>query len=285
MTSINRVTGKDLLNSVKLDVKSFFSGRSQFELKIEYHGVNPTCCGVGSSCRIRMPAIFQELQICDAAELNFWLLTLGHEIAHYLNRHNDFNANTEESNLESRALEDWADFYGAKIMMTLITYGDRVKLLYTGFPENKGDDRFLHISQAFAKLANTFYVNSSSRYSPRMVRVGGGVAGIMSFIDRDIGYMNVWRSMSIMHKIYLSPSLKDLFSTEQMVFPNTVEPIVGIHKKIQGLAPAISEGLDPFLVKFIGTSYDGSEEDRRAYVQKMRREAQRQGLEIPQSPD
>lgn len=283
MVPITRITGKDLINAVALDVKTFFSGRSNFELKVEYCGVNPTCCGVGDNCRIRMPAIFQDLEICDPTELNFWLFTLGHEIAHYLNRHNDFNVHTAESKLESRAVEDWADFYGAKMMMTLITFGDQVKLLYAGFPENKGDARFLYISQALAKLANTFYLSSSSKYSPRMVRVGGGVAGIMSFIDQYIGNMDVWRSMSIMQKIYLSPSLKDLLSTEQMNFPSSVEPIVAIHQEIQGLAPAITGGLDPFLEKFIGTSYHGSKEDRRAYVEDVRREAQRQGLEIPPS--
>lgn len=283
MISMIRITGKNLLDAVAQDVKSFFPGRSQFELKIEYSGNNPTCRGVGSNCRIRIPSVFKDCEINDPAELNFWLFVLGHEIAHYLNRHNDFNACTEESTLESRALEDWADFFGAKLMMTLITYGEQVAQFYRGFPENKGSARFAYISEAFAKLANTFYVSSSSRYSPRLVRIGSGVAGIMSFIDRDIGDVNVWRSVSIMQQIYRSPSLNDIVMAENMEFPESIEPIVQIHQNIQGLAPAITEGLAPFLMQFIGTSYNGSKEERHQYVETMRQEALRQGLEVPSS--
>lgn len=275
------ITGNELLNAVVQDVKSFFPGRYEFELKFEYAGNDPKCRGVGKKCRIQMPIEFQDLDISDTAELNFWLFVLGHEIAHYLNRHNDFNALTEEALLQTQALEDWADFFGAKLMMTLVTYGEQVTQLYRSFIENKASARFTYMAEAFGKLANTYYANSSHKHSSRLVRIGSGVAGIMSFIDGDIGDVNVWRSVSIMREIYRSPALENIVMAEKMGLPKSVEPIVEIHQEIQGLAPAITEGLAPFLERFIGTSYSGSKEDRQKYVETMRQEALRQGLVVP----
>lgn len=281
------ITGKDLFDAIAHDIKAFFSGRSGFEVKVEYVGMNPKCRGVGGNCRICLPIEFRDLHISDAAELDFWLLVLGHEMAHYLNRHNDFNANAEEETFEKRAMEDWADVFGAKVMMTLITYGDRVGQIYTSFPENIDfDGRYAAMSKAFAKLAATFYATASARYSPRMVRIGSGVAGIMSFVDRFAGNLNVLRSVGIMNRIYLSPDLKPLFEAESMEFPESVDAIADVHQRIQGLAPAITEGLAPHLERYIGTAYGVGPEERRRYVEAVRQEALRQGLELPPStPD
>jgi len=56
----------------------------------------------------------------------FFLIIIGHELAHYVNKH---LAHTDESKIDSVAIEGWADFFGARIMFTLITYGNQTALL------------------------------------------------------------------------------------------------------------------------------------------------------------
>lgn len=273
------ISGKSLVDAVIIDVRTFFPNRPTFGIKVEYSGRGPSCLGVGVDTRIRLPREFQALQISTADDLHFWLIVLGHEIAHYLNRHNDFNVGVQESALETRSIEDWADFFGTKLMMTIITFGPLISPFYREYPENaRYETRVDSMANAFARLANSFYITDSPRYSPRASRVGNGVAAICSFLDKYNGGMQVFRSFAVMKRIYFSPSLDQIMQSEPLSFPEDVSTIVDIHQTIQGVAPAITEGLRADLVKFIGTTYATTPEERSNYVSAMRAQALRQGV-------
>jgi hypothetical protein len=50
----------------------------------------------------------------------FTLLVLGHEIAHCVNHH---NRHQDRDARDSRALEQWADFFGVRVAFTLLSFG------------------------------------------------------------------------------------------------------------------------------------------------------------------
>ena len=280
------ITGKDLFQAVALDVRTFFPNRSDFDIKVEYKGMYPSCKGAGPKTRICLPPEFEKTEISTADDFHFWLIVLGHEIAHYLNRHNDFNKPTHESALETNAIEDWADFFGTKLMMTIITFGPLTGPFYRLYPENKCyDTRLGSMANAFAKLVNSFYNTSSSRYSTRTTRVGNCVAGICSFLDKHQDGMNVVRSFGVMQRIYLSAGLSTVIRTEPMRFLEDISTTVEVHQAIQGLAPAITDGLRADLVPFIGMNFATTSEERSRYIAAIRAEAVRQGVQLETLPD
>jgi len=279
------ISGGALFDAVAIDVRTFFPNRSNFEIKVEYRGTNPSCRGVGANTRICLPPEFRTLEISTADDLHFWLIVLGHEIAHYLNRHNDFNKGAQESALETKAIEDWADFFGTKLMMTIITFGPLINQFYKCYPENnRYETRLESMANAFTKLANGYYNIVSTRYSTRTVRVGNCAAAICSFLDKLTGEMNVVRSFGVMRRIYFSPGLELIMQSEPMSFPEDISTIVEIHQTIQGVAPAITEGLRSDLERFIGTTFATTPEERDRYVATMRAEAVRQGVSLERLP-
>lgn len=279
------LTGLHVINAVKADVESFFPNRQDFVVHVEFAGVNPSCRGTGNKCRICLPAAFRDLEISNLDEIHFWLITLGHEIAHYLNRHNDFNVDAEESKFETRSIEDWADFYGTKLMMSLIAFGERTKAIYM---EYEGADNFTSriesMARALFQLASTFFDVKSAKYAPRMTRVASCVNGINSFLDKYKG-MNVWRSMGVMQRIFLSPDIKPIFMVEGLEFPESIDQTVTVHRTIQGPDPAISIGLAQSLEPFIGTNFITTPEERRQYTEAVRKISKDQGLVVPPFED
>lgn len=76
---------------------------------------------------IVIPREMAEDVIKTLDRLIFHLLMLGHEIAHLVHRHLD--GASSQSDEDYRSLELWADFYGAKVAMTLLTYGEKISPL------------------------------------------------------------------------------------------------------------------------------------------------------------
>lgn len=270
-----------MIGAVKADVESFFPNRQDFVVRVEFDGANPCCRGVGGKCRICLPAEFRNLEVSNLDDLHFWLITLGHEIAHYLNRHNDFNVAGEESKFETRSIEDWADFYGTKMMMSLITFGNCTRAIYTGYEgADNVTSRIESMARALFQLTSTFFNIQSAKYAPRMTRVASCVNGINSFLDKYSG-MNVWRSVGVMQKIFLSPELQPIFKNEGLDFPESIDQTVTVHQAIQGLDPAISVGLASLLEPFIGTNFLTTPEQRSQHTEAVRKIAKDQGLIIP----
>lgn len=110
------MTGQDVVEDFKADVEDFFEARHDFELRIEIAGNYPTCRGSGPTARIQLPGTMMGHSVEPFSDVAFLLLVLGHETAHYFHRHNE---HYDESALEYRALEVWADYFGTKVVMTL----------------------------------------------------------------------------------------------------------------------------------------------------------------------
>lgn len=275
------ITGKDLFNAVREDIEKFFALKNEFHVMAELGGSKITCTGKGTRCRILLSSDFCNGKIIDADGVHFSLLVICHELAHYLHKHNEHE---DKNNTETRSIEDWADFFGAKIMMTVITFGDKTREIYNSFPENShSGKRIDSMGNSLALLAETFYNTNSEKYSNRLSRIGFSVAGINSFLDTHMGNVDISRSFSVMMRVYESAHIKPIVKNEYLSFmteSDDVSTIDSIHKKIQGFNPCISEGLLPKFFPYIGTAYNTTPEYRAKYIEYIRAEAKKQGLEI-----
>lgn len=279
------LNGKELVEFVVADLEGFFHPGAGFCVATAF-GSEPLkdhaiVRGAGRDARICFSSDFCACEISDGDTFNFMLLVVCHELAHFLHQH---NSNTDASSFESRSIEDWADFFGAKLAMTILTYGQRVRLLHDGFAELAHSGRRLDsIGKALSRLAQTFFINESPKYSSRLSRVGYCVAGINSFFDRHFGYIDLKRSYSVMSRIYGAGMLPGLIASESSMFMAEqfdITVIDSIHKRVQDNRSSITPGLLPQYEKYIGTSYVSDDEERRLYVAAVEAEYRRQGMDV-----
>jgi len=274
-------TGKILFEAVRQDMVDFYSQSDGFDVKVEYGGNSITCKGVGEKCRIYLTKDFSSFEISSLDDFHFSLLVICHELAHYLHKHNEHH---DESRLESKSIEDWADTFGARLMMTLITFGKTTKSLYNRHDgSSHGGKRIDSMASALTRLAQTYFNTSSDKYSNRLTRVGYCVAGINSFLDRYFRNIDINRSMSVMQRIYMSEDMRKIVDSEYITFmaaPADIDTIDNIHKGIQKINSSITNGLREDLKPFIETSYQSRAEERRKYLDYVQKEAERQGLKL-----
>lgn len=277
--------GKDVVLAAKKDLESFFKDEVNFSLKIEldvkflHHA---SIIGTGEKLRIRFSKYFCSFNISEINDLHYSLFIVSHEIAHYLNAH---NKHKDESSFESKSLEAFADFFGSKIMMIILTYGNNFRKLYEklGFKFHSGEV-IDSIGSAFSDLAESLFNTNSDLYSNRITRIGHCSAGIMSFLDNQFSNTDIKRSMNVFTRIYSSGKLPNIIKSEGSQFfmdSNLIRTSDKIHKDIQGTDIGITKGLKPEFKIFIGTEYFSTEESRSAYIKAKIDLAQDQGFDIP----
>lgn len=275
------ISGKSLFEAVQADIESFFEQSSGFKITAKLDSNSICCKGSGEECIIHLSRDFCHNIITTLDDLHLSLFVICHEIAHYLHKHNN---NNDKDHIETKSIEDWADFYGTKLMMTTITFGNRTQEIYRSFDgASHSGERIDSMGRALERLAETFYKVDSNLYSNRLSRVGFSVAGINSFFDKYYGSMVLSRSFSIMKRIYLKSGISNIIDIESDSFmknTGSLEKVDEIHKRIQESNPSISNGLRPEFEIFIGTNYDTTPEQRANYIQAMRNEAKRQGLDV-----
>jgi hypothetical protein len=260
------LTGEMLAQAVAEDFKSFFlPGQApQFRIAIEA-AHHPCIRRSGDDVRIVVPPDMAREPIPDADTMFFHLLILAHELAHLVHRH--LYVQTEET-ADGRALEYWADFYGAKVVMVLVSVGERCNDIFRRFfPGTHFFEAALEsIGRAVGRLVETVY-SDDKRYPPKLLRVGLISNGVTSYFrlvlknPPDIWYYSVFK------RIFASLPVRELmlFRPEDMEF--NIDPIErgrNWHRQLQGNSPAIYPWLKPGVVLFLHTSFDQTEEERIA---------------------
>lgn len=277
--------GKDVVLAAKKDLESFFKDEVNFSLELELDSKSlhhASVIGTGEKLRIRFSKDFCLANISEINDLHYFLFVVSHEIAHYLHAH---NKHKDESSFESKSLEAFADFFGSKIMMTILTYGNNFRKLYEklGFKFH-GGEVIDSIGFAFSDLAESVFNTNSDLYSNRITRVGHCSAGIMSFLDNQFSNTDIKRSMNVLTRIYSSGKLPIIIKSEGNQFfmdPDLIRVSDKIHKDIQGIDIGITKWLKPKFKIFIGTAYFSTEESRNAYIKAKIDLAQDQGFDIP----
>lgn len=276
------ITGDSVISSFKTDVEAFFRSNPAFELRIEKGGMVPTCRGAGSKARLCLPSDFFTQVIERPEDFIFLLLVLGHETAHYLNRHNEHN---DKSHVESQGIEMWADFFGTKIAFVVLTFGAEPSSLLTSMPQTYMS-RVDVFALALEKLAESYFLNTSNKYPERSARINTYVAGVMSFFEQYFKWsaiesnnlqdyarafnpqVIVERSLNIQIRIYSNQRLKNwaMVNEGEELEKTDFETISAIHRNIQGKQDVLFKGMKPLPAIWLRLTYNISEPIRKKIV-------------------
>lgn len=280
-----KVTGRLLAISAGMEFERFFEDGRAPRLNMVFGqfkapGIRPTA---GAELII-LPNDMADQEIDSAETLFFHLLVLGHEIAHQVHKHlRGAGAQTAE---EFRALEMWADFYGAKVAMALATHGPFVHGLTASFyPGETNQFRCLDdVGRALGRLATTYYATDSNRYASRLVRVGLAYNGIMSFLRHRLGgAFDPDLFVKVFLTIYREKRIRELVLLEGAavtVEEEAIERSAIWHRNAQGAASALTPGLRPDYLAILHTTFDQTEEEIAASRGLRLRELRSAGFDV-----
>ncbi|UIY32309.1 hypothetical protein LZK73_26465 (plasmid) [Neorhizobium galegae] len=187
--------------------------------------------------------------------LHLHLIILGHEIAHLVHRHVQ---DKPPETTDILATEYWADFYGAKVMMTLVTYGKNISAIYKKFfPENSVDEALKSIGAAIGTMVEAVYSDSKS-YPPPLVRAALTMIGILGFLRRimlandvDIRWM-----LSAQMQLMSAPQTKRLMNTHPKQIDELLTPLERArdwHLNMQKSHSPIEQWMHPLILEFLIT--------------------------------
>ncbi len=279
------VTGRKIVKAALWDMKSFFlkDKAPKFDVDLGTRSMreHASFSGKGSKTKLCFSKDFCSFPVNNVDDYNFILMIVSHELAHYMHHHNEHE---DKSPFDTKSIEAWADFFGAKVMMTLVTFGKNNIHLQEelGFKFHSGG-MLNSIGKCLYQLAKTIFNIEDDRYSSRITRVGYCAAGVTSFLDSYWGNLKVSRSMDVLTRLYSQGELREWLVAENEAFAldkSIIERVNDIHLNIQGYQLAITSGLKPKMVRYIGTSYQTSPEIRDLYMKFRFQQAREQGYEL-----
>jgi len=284
-----KLTGASVLEAFKSDIEGFFHPNSGFVMNTAVEGIKTRYIGSADKGGIAVSKDLANTEIDSLEVMMLVLLVLGHETAHLLNVH---GGHRDKTNEDTKALEVWADFFGTKVAMVVMTIGERVQNIVASLPG--GTDtvtRLNAIGAAIGRLATTYFDTNDGRYEPAPTRVAICVAGVMSALDTFWAMNGIdrsaERSLSLQLRLYQAPGMKPLLARIGAKAPDRAQlPLIHrIHQAIQGDRVAITDGMMPVPAQWLGTNYEGSEEDRLERANQMHErlkgELLKLGLDIP----
>jgi hypothetical protein len=278
-----RISGKFIAEAAAVDFGYFFLPDlgPKIAISIE-NALHPGIRTNAEGTRIVIPPEMAADQVDSLEGLFFHLLIIGHEIAHVVHRHGYAG---EQSREDYRSLEYWADYYGAKVMMTLVVYGDVTSRLHRMLlPEGATmTDSLLSIGQAVGRLVETVY-SDDPRYPPKLLRAGLINNGVTSVLRHDImkDANPIWY-YSVYKRVMGSDAVHELkvLKPEDLDLPDDeIDRARNWHRAIQGDKPAIEPWLKPQYLKYLHTNFDQSEEERAAAVRERTSELRAGGFDV-----
>lgn len=279
-----KVTGRILAMTVGMEFENFFEPGQAPRLNMVFGSFNvPGVRTTSGAELIILPNDMADQEIDSASTLFFHLLILGHEIAHVVHKHL-LGAATQDLE-DFRALEMWADFYGASVAMALATHGPFVHGLTASFyPGTKNQFSCLaDVSAALGLLTRTYYTGSS-RYPSKLIRVGLAYNGIISFLRHHLAAgFTPDLFESVFRMVYSDDRLRDLVVLEGasvVVDEDAINRSALWHRKTQGSALAITPGFRPEFEACLHTTFDQTDEEISASREMRIRELRAAGFDI-----
>jgi hypothetical protein len=264
---------KELIDSIFSDFKDFFINEKYAQFIkyrfIENMNIPMKVYRTKSKSYIGISSNIEMLDINDDISKIFILFMIGHELAHLVNKHLEYN---DKNNFDSQTLEMWADYFGTKIAMSILQNGTKFnKMLTANFKDaNIGLEI---IFNALVSLNKTLYINtnSSTKYLNSNERISTVVAAIAAFLTRkeiilnfkfsekehaDIGYG--W-GMAINRKLYDLDMFDKLYITtkkDDVDIVNLTKNVLIIHSQLKEKNKQIIKGLDFKHSYILDTSYE-----------------------------
>ncbi len=280
------LTGEKLARLAAADFESFFVPEGKVSVRIFVEsGPIARARGTGANARILISPDMANDVIDGPDRFHLHLLIIGHEIAHLLHRHVQSEP-PETSDIQ--ALEYWADFYGAKVMTTLVSFGANISAIYKHyFPKDRFDPGLRSMGSAIGTMVETVY-SVNKLYPAPLVRVSLTTNGIMCVLRRFMLADNVdsrWMLSAIL-RLMSAPETKNLMNTNPNQIDGLLAPLERArqwHLNEQKAHPPIEQWLHPALIPFLGTTFEESELEIALATAERREELDRlaQALDEP----
>lgn len=201
----------------------------------------------------------------------FTLIVLGHEIAHCVNHH---NTHQDRDARDSEAFEQWADFFGVRVALTLLTYGSftgeaiasygELVIPYASLdtvPDEVKADRLLRgLGDALALAHASIYseTDSASGYPNSADRALSVAAGVFSFFYRYFGNLPERWAWKLTEALIIGREWVDVDShrcSNDGQIDASVQIMSDLHIKISENRYSITPGLKPKFRNLIDTHY------------------------------
>lgn len=286
-------TYEQVIKAVIEDFENLFSPDSGFKVnyKVESGNFLAKVSGNSKGDTLLFSKLLANQEVNSIDDIMFCLIIVGHELAHYVNRH---NSHADESKLDSVAIEAWADFFGARIMFTLITHGALLQKKIANImaipfakPMPVGPRQDLLLKACGRALLNAYeslYKQSdgNTKYPKSSIRVRTFVAGISSFFFRLFGSMREDWTIYVYKLVFLDTNLASI-THDFTIYEepdSLIERTLEIHKKIKGDEQFISLGLKQNYLDLVGTNYVDNKEERNRLMVNFRDEFKKWKLPI-----
>ena len=275
------LTGRAVAEAAASDFSLFFLPWCPYEVRVSFgpvHAAKVRKDGKGSY--IVIPNVMAQDVITTPERLLFHLLMIGHEIAHLVHRHLDDAS--EQSADDYRSLELWADFYGAKVAMALLTFGRQLRPIAAEFWPDRDLHKVLNnLGDAVGFLVTMVYSNHE-KYPKKIERAGQVTIGVLAFVRTNFGKrFDVRLYYSVPNRVFLCPPVRELIADDVGGFEASYEALrraKAWHRKAQGNATAITPGFYPALLPYLHTTFGQTEEELEAGRKERLDEIKRAGL-------
>lgn len=113
------LTNKDVIKAFIADLKSMHHDDQQPDVVCDFDG-DPATLGqiveIAGKPILRFSYRFADSAVNDHSDLFYCSIIAGHELAHWVNAH---TKRLDEDDLDSKAIEIWADFFGTRLAFGL----------------------------------------------------------------------------------------------------------------------------------------------------------------------
>lgn len=269
---------RDFLENSIEDFRGFFYDQLDFKIKIieKSSNMHIGVRGAGDEKKICISKDMANFEINDPIDYMMALMIVGHEIAHCLCEHNKFQGN---ESIESRAIEGYADYFGARITYSLLNFGrynfKEFLKMYGGVPFSSKSELFHWMSRyeifritglSLKKLNDLFYqsANGTNKYPGSETRIITFIAGVVSFFFRYHGNVSQDNFLKIFCTIWDSGGF---VASQSKSSTDHIEKIGEIHSAIQNGNKKITSGITDKYSNLLSTEFDSSNNSKRRRVE------------------
>lgn len=262
-----------LINNIFNDFKDFFPNRkdSKFiKYRLDSSSKPMKVVRTGSKSYIVISNDISYVDISSDVSKIYILFMIGHELAHLVNKHLEYN---DKNQFDSQTLEMWADYFGVKISMSILQNGTRFnKMLNSNF--NDVNIGLEIIFNALCMMKNNIYMNtnSSNKYLNSNDRMSTVIAAIAAFLTRKEMIVNFKMSeaqhakigsdwgIAINRKLYDLEMINKLYTVGTTEKDTDIKALVQnvfyIHNYLKQKNRQLLKGLDLQHSYILDTSYE-----------------------------
>ena len=265
---------KDVVNALIKDFESFYYNSAKFKIRKEFDSSSrllASCVGVAERKRIRFSKDFCDFEVKTTDDLFFVAIIVCHEIAHYLNSHSEHK---DQESIDFTAFEIWADYFGARIFISSITFGSKMQMLIKRFNSVIDQDKIISsIGRAILDMYESIYLPTTDKKYPSAIeRVLIFNAGSTSFFYRLYGELTPQFSTKFILTILKESGLTNKASEYHRSPDEELKiqkKIIDMHKTLQGNDASITKGLKPEYYPFLTTNYIQSPQETKDNREKL----------------